>query len=391
MKEQPVVETRKEPSERARYLVWGAAAGRCTLCNRSVLFNDDLGIPVPIAELAHNVGATSTSPRGDSPLDRDERAEAENLLLVCRTCHKPIDDGGQLGRWTVEELLEKKRAHEERILMLTDIGADQAAFLVRLVGSIRGTSPELTRDTVLDAATSAGFYPQYLPTAHYADIDLDLRSRGDQLSVEDFESCAQDINQLAERVHDGVRTEAIRRVAVFAFARIPLLVRLGASLDDKLDIRVFQRHRLDGANAWRWPNTETTASIRQTMTQRGTDPARVALVLSLSGTVLREELPTEIDVRYSIYEIKPEAPSVSGPGLVSSLGDLAQVEGAFRGFLAEVESSHGKLREVDVFLAIGVASAVTLGRVLMPNVSPALNVWDRDERGVFFRALQVAR
>lgn len=77
------VESRKEPSGRTKCLVWGAAAGRCTFCNRPVLHNDDLGEPVPVGELAHNVGATSSSPRGESHLDRDERAMPDNLLLVC--------------------------------------------------------------------------------------------------------------------------------------------------------------------------------------------------------------------------------------------------------------------------------------------------------------------
>jgi len=385
------VDSRKEPSERTKCLVWGAAAGRCTLCNRLVLANDELGIPVPIGELAHGVGATSASPRGDSPLDRDDRAEPENLLLLCRTCHKPIDDGGQVGRWTVEELRKKKRAHEERILMLTEIGADQAAFVVRMVGTIRGTPPELTRSTVLDAATAAGFYPHYLPGAHYADIDLDLRSLGDQNTIQDFERCAEDVMGLAERIHEGVRREAISRAAIFALARIPLLVRLGASLDDKLDIRVFQRHRVDGANAWRWPSDATTATFERHLLQEGSESDRVALVLSISGSVLRDELPPEIDHRYAIYEIKPQSPLESGPGVVSSLGDLAQLESAFRDFLAEVEKVHGKIPVVAVFPAVGVATAVTLGRVLMPNISPAWSIYDRDARGSFFRALEVAR
>ena len=80
---------RLDPTERTKLLLWGAAAGRCTLCNRSVLENEDLGIPVPIGELAHAVGAEDGSPRGTSDLTPEERRQPDNLLLLCRNCHKP--------------------------------------------------------------------------------------------------------------------------------------------------------------------------------------------------------------------------------------------------------------------------------------------------------------
>ena len=166
---------RKQPADRAVYRVWGAAAGRCTLCNESVLENEQLGEPIPIGELAHNIGATQSSPRGAVDVGGDERAAAENLILVCRNCHKPIDDGGAIGRYTVEQLRQRKREHEERIRELTKIGADRKATVLRVVGAIRGVPSELTRDTVLAAATAAGLYPQRLPGAYWHVTEADLR------------------------------------------------------------------------------------------------------------------------------------------------------------------------------------------------------------------------
>lgn len=384
------VEKRKDPSERTKNIVWGAAAGRCTLCNRVVVDNEELGEPVPVGELAHNVGATTTSPRGESALSRDERAEAENLLLVCRNCHKPVDDGGQSGRWTEDELRQKKRIHEERVRMLTNIGADQSAYLIRLVGPIRGAVPELSAATVLAAATASGIYPQRLPEAHFADVDLDLRGQPEPSSPAQFEQQAQQVRDLAARIHDGVRREAISRVAVFVLARIPLLVQLGASLDDKLDTLVFQRHRIDGDNPWVWPDDETTTSFTTNTLQQGVDPARVALMLSLSGSIARTDLPVEIDETFTVFEIEPSSVS-QGPNLIASPGDLAVLEGQLRDFLAFVEADHGKIDKIAVFSAIGNASAVTLGRVLMPKVSPTLMMYERDDDRRFYRALEVQR
>lgn len=88
------VDTRKKPSERTKCIVWAQprAVARCATvwCWE----NEQLGEPVSIGELAHNVGATTGSPRVLTDPSGDERAEPENLLLVCRSWHKPVDDGG---------------------------------------------------------------------------------------------------------------------------------------------------------------------------------------------------------------------------------------------------------------------------------------------------------
>src|SRR5665811_912701 len=139
---------RLDPTERTKLLLWGAAAGRCTLCNRSVLENEDLGIPVPIGELAHAVGAENGSPRGASGLSEEERRHPDNLLLLCRNCHKPVDDGGYVGLYSVETLHRLKREQESRVRFLTGIGADRGATVLRVVGTVRGVQPELSYGAV---------------------------------------------------------------------------------------------------------------------------------------------------------------------------------------------------------------------------------------------------
>ena len=189
-------ESRLDPSERTKIAVWAAAAGRCTFCNRLVLENDDLGEPVPIGELAHNVGWGETSPRGSSDLTPEERRQPENLLLLCRTCHKPIDQGGVIGRYTVEALAALKRDHEQRIRELTAIGGDRKATIVRVVGPVHGASPEMTYDTVLGATTAAKLFPALLPGSARAEHDLDLRQVPDFGTPGHFATCAAYIDRL---------------------------------------------------------------------------------------------------------------------------------------------------------------------------------------------------
>ncbi|MFV2102058.1 SAVED domain-containing protein [Micromonospora sp. LOL_024] len=376
-----------------KILVWAKAAGRCTFCNTPVVEAAELGEPVPIGELAHNVGWSESSPRGEDPLSFQQRADASNLILACRNCHKPIDDGGVAGRYTVEELKRRKQEHESRIESLTAIGADRSAYVLRIVGDVRGVPAELARPTVLAATTAAGLYPRILPGSHWdSDADLDLRNRGDLNTMRDFERLASEITDFTKRVHDGVRRDVVTRIAVFAFARIPLLVALGARLDDKVHALVFQRHRTDAMNAWTWPSSQKQLTLfRVTRVRMGNSSQSVTLLLNLSGTIHEQDLPAETTSDHHIYTISPVPPAEPGPTLVTSPADLASFEGAMREFLATVEADHGKLDAINVFAAVGISSAVTIGRVLMPHVSPALDIYDRSDNGSFFLALRVRR
>lgn len=381
-------ENRPAVSDNDRIKVWAAAAGRCTFCNRRVLESEDLGELVPIGELAHAVGWSDTSPRGASDLSREERAAAENLLLLCRNCHKPADAKGVVGRYTVEVLLQRKREHEDRVRFLTEIGADRRAHVIRVVGPIRDSQPQLSYETVLEATTAAGLYPAILQGSYGAEEELDLRQQRDDAS-ESFATAAREIDALLARVHEGVRRDEISRLAVFGFARIPILIHLGARLDDKVETRIFQRQRTDSENAWRWPADPLPPPTFSVTKSPGSSPG-VVLVLNLSGTIPTSDLPsTHTD--QTRYEIAPEPPAAAGPTLIDSPAALESFEQAARSFFAIVERDHSDIETVSVFAAVPVSCAITLGRVLMPNVSPSLTIFDRDENGRFFEALEVRR
>jgi hypothetical protein len=155
---------------------------------------------------------------------------------------------------------------------------------------------------------------------------------------------------------------------------------------------VFQRHRTDRANAWTWPaGQQRPIGFDITRVRAGGSGQSVVLVANLSGTITLEDLPEGILNDRHVYEITVEPPAEPGPSLISSAADLASFEGVMRKFLAGVEANHGRVDSIDLFPAVGVSAAVTIGRVLMPHVSPAWNIYDRDSNGSFFHALRVQR
>jgi hypothetical protein len=110
---------------------------------------------------------------------------------------------------------------------LTGIDPQRKATIIRLVGRIRDFTPELTCETVLDATASARLFPSPLSNAHSAEIDLDLRQVGNPGSPTYFARRADDIDVLLARMDDGLRREEIKRLAVFAFTRVPLFIHFG--------------------------------------------------------------------------------------------------------------------------------------------------------------------
>lgn len=371
--------------------MWAAAAGRCTLCNKYLIEDELTGQPVPIGELAHNVGWSETSPRGEDDLPADERQKPENLILVCRNCHRPIDDGGAVGQYTVEKLREMKRDHEARVRQFTSIGGDRGAHVVRLVGRIRGHQPELRRQTVAEALLAAGLFPKFLPDAYWNEIEIDLRTVPEAVPSEYARVTTPLLNATLARLDEGVRSNDIHRIALFAIARIPVLIYFGAHLDDKVPVSVFQRQRNDEGNAWSWDQDPPPPPTFGTRTIQHGNGDEVALVVNLSGWIDRSELPPEITEDYTIYEISPHPPAEVGPSLISSPAALASFESEYRTFLARLERDHGKIAKAAIFPAVPVSAAVTLGRALMPDVSPVLVIYDRDDQGNFVKAMEVSR
>jgi len=70
-----------------------------------------------VAQMAHIKGEKPGSARYDAGMADADRNKHENLILVCPSCHKKIDD--QPNTYTVEKLVEIKQSHEQWIIEST--------------------------------------------------------------------------------------------------------------------------------------------------------------------------------------------------------------------------------------------------------------------------------
>jgi hypothetical protein len=107
------------PEKEARF-VYLLSGGVCAFpgCNRHLIEpGNSADDPTYLGEIAHIIADSRQGPRGISPLTDEERDRQDNLILLCRDCHKIIDS--QPHTYSVSALGQMKADHEGRIRRAT--------------------------------------------------------------------------------------------------------------------------------------------------------------------------------------------------------------------------------------------------------------------------------
>jgi hypothetical protein len=356
------------------------AGGRCEFrgCNEFLYEHALTGEAGNFGENAHIVAFREGGPRGGDDRPADINC-IDNLMLLCRRDHKLIDDNP--GRYTREELEGHKREHEARIRRVSGLGPSMQTTVLAFTAMIGAFKPVIGRAEISDALLPR--YPGDTPQT------LDLTSSGSEEPGAQYEVACRRIRHLAEALHatDGP-LEATRHLSVFALAPIPLLVMLGHAIGNKVATDFFQCHR-DKPQRWAWYEGEEVARFEVRQLKRGADPARVALVLPLSGPIAAASIPSVINDTCTIYEIGLAGRSPT-TGFLRQREDLETFRVAYRGLLARLRGEHAGLRELHVFPAIPAPVAVACGFDLLPKVDPTLVIYDNlMKNGGFIERLRV--
>lgn len=381
---------RKIPdSERLK--LWVRSGGRCQICRRSLLEGQLAYRELTFGQAAHIIGqkASAKSPRGlDEDLTDEARDNADNLMLICDDEHSEIDKWGSRDAFTVSFLRELKRKHEDRVFLATSFGEYNRTTPIRMVGWLRGSPVDVGREAVATAVMSgAGRMPQFdLSTRNMLEIDLRGLPGEDGPSAEYYAAARQAIDRAVTiKVAEAVANDDIIHLSVFAFARLPLLVYLGAKLGDTVPVDVYQKNR--STEDWKWPDLEGTVAF--TLSVPGPTPARseAVLVINVSGTIHHDELPSGVR-GLPVFELGVD--DLAHPDVLTGPRALAAFSNACRNMLAELESrGHKHVRLLHVFAAMPLSSAVEFGRVFARDVHPSIQLYDRTPNDGYVRAIQV--
>lgn len=381
------------PDERLK--VWVRAGGRCAFCNVYLLESELTRRPVLLGEVAHNVAASDTGPRGDSRLSAKMRNSADNLLLLCGLHHPDSDKRAQLDLLTVNQLQALKADQERRVRQATESEGRKRTGLLRMQGHIRGA----TVDVGLEAATeavlrSSNRFPELPLSFDRQGVEIDLRHVAGEASAGDtyYTAATARIDEVVNHLlRPAVESGAVPHLSIFAIARFPLLVYLGSRVDDALTVDVFQRHR--ATESWVWPDPaddDPTFVVRRDppLDDANDHPATEAvLIINASGTIHRSELPVSTN-ELPAYVIEVEQ-GVPHTDTVRSRTTRDSFEYAIRTMLGQLEHDDKSIRTLHVFAAAPVSVGVTLGRSVGWGIHPRLVVYDRLDDGIYRPALEV--
>ena len=343
------------------------AGGRCEFDGHNAyLFEHPITLHQGnFAEMAHIVAFKKAGPRGARSRP-DDINNVDNLMLLCPACHKLIDD--HPNEYPRERLEGYKREHEERIRHLTDLGSDRKTCVIVFKAPIAGHTVAVPFDPVVEAT-----FPRYPKTRSPLTIDLTGLAEGAGM-VES--ACATITKRIDPLFEPEGEASQVGHVSIFALGPMALLVCLGRHLTSKVPVDVFQRHR--DTERWLWKPDGPRISFRHAVLSQG-NPKRVAVIVSLSGSIKLEDLPADIQNGSTIYELTVEGVTPS-PTILRRREDLEAFRVAYQELLGTIGQQHGRLDTIDFFPAVPAPVAVLCGRELLPKVHPQLRVFDFDKQ-----------
>lgn len=344
--------------------LWWRAAGRCEFrgCNEPLYVHGITMDECNLSNCAHIIADSPNGPRGTAESAKLAKA-SNNIMLMCPDCHWYIDHDGK-DKYDAETLFAMKKAHEARMEFLTGLKEDLQANIVTYRANIATHMHEFSFEQLQEA-----LLPDYYPSSrNIIELGYNIYS-GDSWKEYWRREEENLIYNCKSKILDNLDRWQYRRIALFGFAPMPLLVRLGTLLNNKHDVVVYQKQRLGG---WKWINEES--SIAFIVNKPYDNSGNPVLVLSLSSSIIDRVKRARPEA--SIWEITIDNPNTD---FMKSKELLYEFGRTVENVLDEIsKASHQKA--IDLFLSAPISCCIEFGRVWMQKANSPMNIYDYDAR-----------
>jgi SMODS-associated and fused to various effectors sensor domain len=360
--------------------LWVKSGGRCEFpgCNAEVWRDGLTLLEDNFAHMAHIVAASPDGPRGDEELSLQLETDFENLLLLCQKCSKLIDGRNQ-DKYSVDQLVDYKRRHEDRIQMQTSLGPDKKTTVVRFEAPIRERRVPVAIAQAYEALEDR--YPED------KGVFLDFSKKQGSGDTAFWLEYARDIaTEVSHAFRTGNGQERYDHLSIFALAPIPVLVYFGNQVGNVVPTELYQKHR--DTDDWKWKPEETVSNLEYIYKKPDAvaKSSDVALVLSLSGTIHPDSYANATK-GMPVYEITIENPN---PAFLSHKSLLKKFKVLYRTVVSQIQAVHGSDAKIHLFPAIPAPIAVTCGQQLLPKADPIVLIYDYDNaHGGFIQTLTI--
>lgn len=364
-----------------RYILWGKAAGRCQYrgCNKS-LFTDALTKgEFNQAYIAHIIADVPGGPRGDAIKSDLLKDDITNLILMCDVHHRLIDKNDVAGH-PVELLVQMKKEHEDRIERVASINPNMQSHILTYKANVGAHTPILTYESVREF-----LLPSHYPAQSYS-IDLSLsnspqRDKDATFWATELENLETQFN---EQLRSKFRKGEIAHLSVFAFAPMPLLIKLGTMINDIHHAEIHQPVR----NPKTWNLNDDSNVTEYHLVEPAETHPLVALNISLSATINNERINKVLGNSCSIYTITIDSPFND---FLKSKEQLRDFSIEIRTLMNQIKGKYNAKTVLHIFPAMPIAAAIEFGRVWMPKADMPLAIYDENTANSgFFKALEIA-
>ena len=359
------------------------SGGRCQFrgCNK-ILFRDGVTLKeFNNTNVAHIVASRPTGPRGDAKRSYLLSDKLENLMLMCPDHHHLIDHEA-VAQYPEEVLLAMKAEQERNVERVCEALNAEQTHLLSLRSKIRGDKEvTICRDQMLEAVLPEKRPAEadrivldvevshfYREPVFWRDAELMLRHK--------FDRFVGSVVEMDKKAH----------FSVFPLAPIPLIIKLGYLMGDKIRADVFQKRR--SPDTWKWQAKDSGSFFLEC---RDPKPLRkgsgVSLVVSLSAAIAKErriEFAKFVGAKW-MYELCATSPGVD---CISSKKDLSEFWHAYQQLMEVIKCDHPRCKRISVLVAAPVSAAFEIGRRYMPGIYPVLDVYE-EHLGNIFKALEI--
>lgn len=344
--------------------LWFDAHGRCEMCNEP-LYRDGLTMmEVNLADYAHIIADSPNGPRGDAEESHNLAKDKSNLILLCKKHHKVIDDAGGVKVFGIERLRQIKKAHEERIELVTGIPPKNKTLAVCYTPKVGERQPVVT-----DIITYDTILPEFYPMTHEP-IRLDASNVPYDDSKQKYWDFHPDI--LRENFKNKIESKilGISHITLFAVAPQPLLVLLGTLLGDMYNVEVLQKHR--EPDTWKWLDSNDNYSNQFKLMEPENKTKIPAIIFAISGTEIIERVRKQFGDKLSCWVVTCDVPDRD---MLKNKSQVAQFRSLVRRLINDINTI-ALGQTIKIFPAMPIACAIELGRIRLPKSDNPWLIYD---------------
>jgi len=241
------------------------------------------------------------------------------------------------------------------------------AFSVKYEASIGGAVVKVDEQKMDSAIANSGFISHEIP------ISLNPNNTTYSDNTEKFWDTERDqlYQNFQKEIEARLKRGDVTPFLLFAIAPQPLLIQLGVLMNDKHDVKVFQKRR--EPDTWDWNENPVAQSYQIKTPEKILD--KVAVKLSLSDRITDDRIIEVLGHQTSIWEIAHDNPHNDFIYHPMQLSELRKV---YRKFYQDIRKAHGQKTKIHVFPVSPVSAAIEFGRVWMLKVDATLIIYNHN-------------